>query len=323
MKKIEILSTLGPATLNKKFLEFATGVVDLFRINNSHIKINQLKRIINLIRRYSNIPICLDTEGAQIRTKTTKSFYYKKNKKLKIMINGGNFNLYPKEVFEKIRVNDELEIGFEGLKIKIIKKNKNFILAKALTSGLLENNRGVHLNNRFMKLKYITKKDLAAIKIAKSFKIKNFALSFTNSVEDMKNFIKLLPKEKKIYKIETKYAVKNFDKLIQYGDQFLIDRGDLSKNANIEEIPLLQRKIFKISNKFRFKKIYVATNLLESMITNKYPTRGEANDIFNSLEMGAAGLVLAGETAIGKHPIATITFLKKIIRTFLKHRNLT
>ena len=65
---------------------------------------------------------------------------------------------------------------------------------------MLENNRGVHLKNRFMKLKYITKKDLAAIKITRSFKIKNFSLSFTNSVEDINNFIKLLPKEKKIYR---------------------------------------------------------------------------------------------------------------------------
>ena len=57
-------------------------------------------------------------------------------------------------------------------------------------------------------------------------------------------------------------------------------------------------------------------NSMKSMIFNNFPTRGEANDIFNSLEMGAAGLVLAAETAIGRHPRDTVRFLQKMIKTF-------
>ena len=83
-------------------------------------------------------------------------------------------------------------------------------------------------------------------------------------------------------------------------EKFLIDRGDLSKEISIENIPIAQRQLFQIKNKHANKNIFVATNLLESMIQNNLPTRGEANDIFNSLEMGADGLVLAAETAIGK-----------------------
>ena len=83
-------------------------------------------------------------------------------------------------------------------------------------------------------------------------------------------------------------------------------------------MPFVQRKILKVSRKFRNKNIYIATNFLESMILNKYPTRGEANDIYNSLEMGAKGLVLAAETAIGKYPEKTVNFLKKMINSFKK-----
>ena len=100
------------------------------------------------------------------------------------------------------------------------------------------------------------------------------------------------------------------------GQIFLIDRGDLSKEVNIENIPLVQRKLFKLKKKYKSKKMYVATNLLESMLENSYPTRGESNDIYNSLEMGANGLVLAAETATGKHPRGTIQFLQKMIKTF-------
>ena len=68
-KKIKILCTLGPSSLNKKFLIFANGKISIFRINLSHIKISNLKKTIKFIRKFSNIPICIDTEGAQIRTK--------------------------------------------------------------------------------------------------------------------------------------------------------------------------------------------------------------------------------------------------------------
>ena len=73
-----------------------------------------------------------------------------------------------------------------------------------------------------------------------------------------------------------------------------------------------------IAGKYKGRKLYVATNLLESMLENSYPTRGEANDIFSSLEMGADGLVLAAETAIGKYPENTVKFLQKMIQTFKK-----
>jgi len=317
--KIQIFCTLGPSTLNKKFLKFAEGKVSLLRINNSHLEINKLKEIIKFIKKNSNIPICLDTEGAQIRTRVKKVAYYKKNKKFKIHLNNGNFNIYPSEIYKKLKIKDKLDIGFKNLNAEVIKIKKKYILLKTISSGVLEKNQGIHLKNRSIKLDFLTKKDLAAIRIAKDLKVKNFALSFTNSVDDIKKFERIISLERKIYKIETKKAIKNIKNIIKNGKEFLIDRGDLSKETSVEDIPLIQRYIFNISNKYKNKKIYIATNFLESMIVNKYPTRGEANDIFNSLEMGASGLVLAAETAIGKFPFETITFLRKVINKFLKY----
>ena len=68
----KIFCTLGPASLNKKFLNFSNKKIDLLRINMSHVNINQLEKIIYKIRKYSIVPICIDTEGAQIRTKCNK-----------------------------------------------------------------------------------------------------------------------------------------------------------------------------------------------------------------------------------------------------------
>ena len=315
-KKIDILCTLGPSSLNKQFLRFAKNNISLLRLNMSHISLRELKKIIHFIRKYTSIPICVDSEGAQIRTKVKKSKFYKVNSTFLINKKAGNINLYPEDVFSKLKIKDELDIGFNDLKAKIIKKNKNYIKLKTISSGLMEKNKGVHVMNRIINLNYLTNKDLKAIEISKKLRIKNFALSFTNTEKDMKQFNKILPNKNKIFKIETSRAVKSLNKLMKLGNNFLIDRGDLSKEVSIEQIPVIQRKIIGISKKYKNKKIFVATNFLESMIENKYPTRGEANDIYSSLEMGANGLVLAAETAIGKFPEKTVIFLKRMIKIF-------
>ena len=211
-----------------------------------------------------------------------------------------------------------LDIGFNDLKAKIIKKNEKYMTLSTISSGSFENNKGVNLSNREINLNYLTKKDLKAISIGKKKNIKNYALSFTNTLKDIKKFNKILKTENKIFKIETKKAVNNISKFFKIADNFLIDRGDLSKSISIEKIPIAQRFILKKSKKFKSKNIFVATNFLETMIYNKTPTRAEVNDIYNSLEMGSKGLVLAAETAIGKYPEKSVLFLQKMVNVFKK-----
>ena len=317
MSKIKIICTLGPSSINRNLLKFFNNKINLLRLNLSHLTINKLVQNIKFIKKNSAIPICIDTEGAQIRTKVKIERHYRSGQNLKILNTGGNFCLYPENVYSQLKANDILNIGFSDLSLKVI-NIKNKILCKVIKTGKLENNKGVHLQNRKIKLNYLTKKDFKAIEISKKFNINFFALSFTNSINDIIKFNKLLKNKNKIFKIETLSAVKNFKSILKKGKIFLIDRGDLSKEVDIENIPLVQRRLFKMKKKYKNKKMYVATNLLESMLENSYPTRGEANDIYNSLEMGADGLVLAAETAIGKHPRDTVQFLQKIIKTYKK-----
>ena len=316
--KIKIICTLGPKSINKDFLKFAKNNISMLRLNISNLNLNNLKKTIKFIKKNTNTPICIDTEGAQIRTKVKKEKFLKLGKKIIINNNKGDIKLYPDYVFKQINKNDILNIGFNNLKIKVIKKKKN-ILCKVISSGKIENNKGVHLVNRKIKLNYLTEKDFKAIQIGKKFKINNYALSFTNSVNDIIKFNNLLKGKNKIFKIETLKSIKNFKSILRKGSYFLIDRGDLSKDVEVENIPIVQRNLFKLKKKFKNKKIFVATNLLESMIKNNYPTRGEANDIFNSLEMGANGLVLAAETAIGNYPKDSVLFLQKMIKAFEKN----
>ena len=318
-KNIKIFLTVGPSSLNKRFLKFIQkkkNLVSLVRINLSHVSHDKMLSNINFIQKHCSIPICIDTEGAQIRTKVKKKCFIKKNKIFNLYRDKNTFKLYPEDVFDQLKINDILNIGFEGLIAKVIRKKEKLIYFRCISSGLLENNKGVHLENRNINLNFITPKDLKCIQLAKKLKIKNFALSFTNSTNDIKKFRKLLPKQNRIFKIETSTAVKNIVSFFKKENNFLIERGDLSKSIGIENIPIAQRKILAQSNKKKSVKIAIATNFLESMIDKPFPTRAEVNDIFNALELGADNLVLAAETAIGKYPEECIIFLEKIIKTF-------
>jgi pyruvate kinase len=322
---MSIFCTLGPSSLNKKFLTFLEKkkyIVSLVRINLSHIDFEDVEKTVKLIKKYCSIPICIDTEGAQIRAKVNLNIKkkIKKGSYFDLYKKKGSFNLHPLEVFDEIRKADILNIGFEGLIGKVVSKKKNLIKLKCLQEGILENNKGIHVENREIKINYLTYKDKKSIQLGKELGIKNYALSFTNTLKDLKNFQNLLPNQNKIFKIESKKAVKNISKFFEFESNFLIDRGDLSKSTGVEKIPVIQRKILKEAKKKKNIKISIATNFLESMIVNPYPTRAEVNDIYNAMEMGASNLVLAGETAVGKYPKECVILLEKIIKTYSRYK---
>ena len=118
-----------------------------------------------------------------------------------------------------------------------------------------------------------------------------------------------------ISKIESIQGVLNLKKILPLVDQILIDRGDLSREVPIEKIPFIQRSIISYARMYETP-VYVATNLLESMINHGAPTRAEANDVASTLLMGASGLVLAAETAIGQYPVESVEMITAIIKQF-------
>ena len=120
-----------------------------------------------------------------------------------------------------------------------------------------------------------------------------------------------------ISKIESRRGVINLDEIIDESDEILIDRGDLSREVSLEKIPFMQRRIISMS-KSKGVPVYVATNLLESMVNGPGPTRAEIYDVVSTLLMGGNGLVLAAETAIGERPVEAVRMIRKLINQFNK-----
>ncbi len=324
-KKISVIVTLGPSSLNKKILKKLKKHVDIFRLNMSHLSINQLKKNLFFLKKNKIKNICIDTEGAQVRTLfIRKKRYLKKNQKIKIssskILRKNFINLYPNFSLKNVKPNSRIKIGFDGLVLKVLKNIKHHLDCEVEKSGFVEANKGVHFDSH-IKLECLTKKDLDAIKIAKDFGIKIYALSFANSPNDVKFTRSLIGKnDNLISKIETKSGFLNRKNITKYSDAILIDRGDLSRYIDISKIPLAQRILINDAKKIG-KKVYIATNLLETMISSVEPTRAESNDVFSSIESGCSGLVLAAETAIGKYPVECVEFLKKCLNvTYFKKK---
>jgi pyruvate kinase len=157
---------------------------------------------------------------------------------------------------------------------------------------------------------------MQAIELGKTLGIEQFALSFAASAEDVSLFRSLLPPGAYVIsKIESRAGVKNMDGIISASDAVLIDRGDLSREVPVEYVPFYQKAIVRRANRWN-RPVFVATNLLESMVTKRKPTVAEANDIANTLLDGVHGLVLAAETAVGIDPVGSVEMVKRAVSAF-------
>lgn len=316
----KLFITLGPSTLNKKFLSgIDKKYVKLLRINLSHTDLCDLPRIVKYIRKYSDIDICFDSEGAQIRTSKLKGGVKKlhSNKIIKINKNNdinNNITLVPHNIHKNLRKDDILSIDFNSVVVKLIKEDNKVFECKILQGGIIGSNKSISVKRDILIPPY-TDKDIKAFSIGESLNIKNYALSFTSQASDIINLRRFFKNKINVTsKIESKKGLRNLPEILKEADNILIDRGDLSKEVPLHEIPKKQKEIISeaISSK---TPAYVATNLLESMVTRMEPTRAEVNDVYNTLIDGATGLVLAAETAIGKYPEKCIEMIIKISKT--------
>lgn len=315
----KIFCTLGPASMKPPILRrFADLGVDLLRINLSHTQTYQIEPWVDLIRAHTQVPICLDTQGAQVRTGnlTQGSTTVVADAMVELVPapaigDGEHLPLYPQHIVGALRVGDLVSVDFNSVLLQVVSTSPTCI-ARVLASGLVGSNKAVTIDAE-IPLDPINSADRDAIGIGRRLGLGDFALSFANRRSDVETMRQLVgPDSQIIAKVESRLALKNLEDILQTADGILIDRGDLSREVPLETVPLLQKRIIRAANRSG-RPVYVATNLLESMVTSPRPTRAEVNDVINTLFDGADGLVLAAETAIGQHPIGCVSMVRSLI----------
>lgn len=321
MSKTKIICTIGPSSLKQDLLgKLKERNVDFFRVNLSHTNEEDVEKIVIELKK-SGMPIILDTEGCQVRTANLSEVSFKEGGIIKIfnkkvICDSNNFFLNPEGVIKNLRSGDLISLDFNSVLLKVFDtsnlRKEGYIECFVLIGGLVGGRKAVYIDSPTFKLPPFSKKDHAAVEIAKKHGVSHFTLSFMESANDVKYFRKIFPTCTVFSKIESKNGLKNFIEIAKESDGVLIDRGDLSHQVPLERIPLIQKYIISQVRALG-KEVFVATNTLEQMAYTLKPNRAEVNDIINTLLDGATGIALTKETAVGKYPVETVNMLNTLI----------
>lgn len=326
-KKVKIIVTLGPSTKTEDDLKkLKSQGVDFVRVNMSHSTIDDLRYFIALSKKVG-IPFVVDTEGSQIRSGALNvdRIYIEERATVRlhseaIIGDETNIALTPIGFISQLELGDIIRLDFDTLILRvsdISTLSEGFITASAVTAGYVGNNKGVVVDPAFPKnysLPCLTEKDYQSIAIGLEENVEYLAASFMRSgafVDEVRRATK--GRMKIISKIECVDGLENLDDIIEKSDLLLIDRGDLSKEIPLEKIPLTQKIILHRARQSG-KGVFVATNLLETMVEKRKPTRAEIHDVVDTIMDGAFGLALSAETAVGKYPIDCVNMMNRLIR---------
>jgi pyruvate kinase len=328
MRKTKIICTLGPATETSETLrQLIQKGTDVFRLNMSHATHEWVREIVPRIRRLAQtagrpVALLLDTQGPAIRTGELKT----------------NLQLHPGDILEftvrgtKSKEPYSVDVNYPGfvndvtvgntilvdnglIKLVVLQKGSNRVRCKVLTEAVLGSRRHINLPRVHVNLPPLTKKDVADVALGTELEMDFVALSFVREKSDIEQLRHLLAKQKSkaqiVAKIEDQLAVASIDKMIETADVIMVARGDLGIECPMEELPIIQRRIVKKCIRLG-KPVVIATQLLESMITNRLPTRAEVTDVANAVFEQADALMLTAETTIGRYPVQCVEALNRV-----------
>ena len=326
----KIVATVGPACSSyAQLLELARAGVSVFRLNFSHGTHKDHLDVINHVtyinEKYNtHVSLLADLQGPKLRVGKIKGDALELQEGDVITLvnepcEGDIERIYMSyEQFARdVKIGEHVLVDDGKLEFEVLETNyQDTVRLKTLFGGKLSSNKGVNLPNTKISLPCLTEKDLADLEFILTQPINWIALSFVRSPKDIKDLRERIDAKnhpaKIIAKIEKPEAVDRIDKIIQQANGIMVARGDLGIEVPMERLPLIQKDI--ISKCIQWARpVIVATQMMDSMITNPSPTRAEITDVANAVLDGADALMLSGETSVGKHPVKVIETMNKII----------
>ncbi|GAB4225446.1 MAG: pyruvate kinase [Stanieria sp.] len=327
--RTKIVATIGPASNSPEIIkQMIEAGMSVARLNFSHGTYEDHAATVHLLRSVAadlDTPITLlqDLQGPKIRVG------YLPNGAIALE-KGAILNLVPLLAFDSqpntIPIDypdlaEEAEIGTkilldDGLlELTVVSIQGNTVKCQVVEGGKLKSRKGVNLPNLTLKLPSLTEKDKQDLEFGISQGIDIVALSFVRRAEDIKTLKQLLVEKGSdlpvIAKIEKPQAIANLEEILDQCDGLMVARGDLGVEMRPEKVPMLQKEIIRQCN-LRNIPVITATQMLESMINNPYPTRAEASDVANAIIDGTDAVMLSGESAIGNYPVKAVQMLARI-----------
>ena len=329
MKKTKIICTIGPASENEETLtQMCLAGMNVARLNFSHGSHEEHQKKIDLIKKVREklklpIAIMLDTKGPEYRIKTFENG--------KITLADGDIFTFTTEdivgnqervavtyehLVENLSVGDTIMVNNGLVIFEVIEIKKKDAVCRVVAGGELSNRKSMNFPNKVMKHDYLSEQDKNDLLFGIQNEVDFVAASFVSNkkyVADLREFLDVNGGQDIdiIAKIENRAGVDNIEEICEIANGIMIARGDLGVEIPSMEVPAIQKYLI---NKCRLlgTRVITATEMLESMIHNPRPTRAELSDVANAVYDGSSAIMLSGETATGKYPVAAVKNMAEI-----------
>lgn len=345
--KTKIVATVGPACNTKeKLTELVRAGVDVFRLNFSHGSHADHLKVVEYVREINQelgSTVCLlqDLQGPKIRTREVENngVEIKSGEELLITTEdvigtSQQISTTYQELPSDVNVGDMILIDDGKIELRVEGASGRTVKTRVIHGGIVKSRKGINLPMSNVSAPSLTEKDEEDLQFGLANEVEWIALSFVRTADDILSLKEKIRKACKncrvIAKIEKPEALKNIDEIIAATDGIMVARGDLGVEIVMEEVPIAQKMMIKKCNDAG-KPVIVATQMMESMITNPRPTRAETNDVANAVMDGADAVMLSAETAAGQFPIEVIKSMVRTVKAvedsidsiFFKHENVS
>jgi len=329
MRRAKIVCTMGPAVESpEKVRELIAAGMNMARLNLSHGGYPEHQARLDRVReaaKEAGVPVAIlvDLQGPKIRLARFKAGPHD-------LARGDIFTITTDDVEgTKERVGttykglpgdckpgDHILIDDGKVTVEVVEVKGNDVVTKVIEPGAVSNNKGINLPGVAVSVPALSEKDIDDLRWGLRAGADFIALSFVRSADDIVDVHRIMDevgiRVPVIAKIEKPQAVENLQGIVNAFDGIMVARGDLGVELPIEEVPLVQKHCIELAREAA-KPVIVATQMLDSMITNSRPTRAEATDCANAVLDGADALMLSGETSVGEFAIEAVQTMARII----------
>lgn len=329
MRRAKIVCTIGPATSSKeKVAELVSAGMNVARINASHGSHDIHEETYRNVREAAeesgtSVAILVDLQGPKIRLG-------KFEKGSEILRPGETFTITIDDIAgDDKRVSttfkglpgdcnpgDIILIDDGKLRLQVTSVTATDVVTEVIVGGPVSDHKGVNLPGVAVSVPALSEKDKIDLEWALNMGVDLIALSFVRNARDIEDVYEVMDRVGRripvIAKIEKPQAVEALQEIVAAFDGIMVARGDLGVELPLEQVPIVQKKAIGLARKAA-KPVIVATQVLESMITNPIPTRAETSDCANAILDGADAVMLSGETSVGQYPIECVKVMASII----------
>ena len=326
-RRTKIVCTIGPATAEEPMIErLVAAGMDVARVNCSHGTPEELEALVVAVRNVEKrlgrpLAILADLPGPKLRVSRLSEPRTVESGDDLVLASAGAAS------------GDDLELGFEldfarvvrpgspvmiddgRVRLRVVEALGKRVRCRVETGGLIRSQKGVNLPGSYLPIPSITDRDRELIEHAVRWDVDYVALSFVRRAEDVEDLKRLVQghggRQRVIAKIEKLEAIEQLEAIVAVTDALMVARGDLGVEIGAAEVPMLQKRLIRMSREAG-KTVITATQMLESMIEAPEPTRAEASDVANAILDGTSAVMLSGETAVGRYPVEAVDTMVRI-----------